>query len=260
MQVDKTTINDLSIFNTDETLSVFHRLDFTTTIGGKDWLRALLAKTYDNQKQIEDVQQLLQSLIPLLDNFPTIISNGTIMVIERFYETPLDEMPAHANTVNSVSYKVFHSADFSLARYSVDHFINFFKGLDSIVQLGSNASSVILRNTTTRIASLIARPVIREMIEWDKTKKLPYRLIIHFGNYMRRQYKQEALELVNIYSKLDAYCSMATACRRYHFCFPRFEESSQPALPSFAHHAGGIRHTANTTTELPVYDRRQHGR
>src|SRR3954454_25261340 len=162
MKVDRTTINDLSIFNADETLSVFHKLDFTTTIGGKDWLRALLAKPYDNLKQIEDMQQMLQSLIPLLDNFPTIISNGTIMVIERFYETPLDEMPSHANTVNSVSYKIFHSADFSLTRYSVEHFINFFKGLNALVQLCSNADSTILRNTSTRITSLIAKPVIRE--------------------------------------------------------------------------------------------------
>jgi DNA mismatch repair protein MutS len=230
MQVDKTTINDLSIFNADETLSVFHKLDFTTTIGGKDWLRALLAKPYDNLKQIEDMQQMLQSLIPLLDNFPTIISNGTIMVIERFYETPLDEMPSHANTVNSVSYKIFHSADFSLTRYSVEHFINFFKGLNALVQLCANVKSTILRNTATRIDSLITKPVIHQMIEWDKTKKLPYRLIIHFGNYMRRQYKQEALELVNIYSKMDAYCSMATACKRYQFSIPSFEESSQPFM------------------------------
>jgi len=230
MQVDRTTINDLSIFNADETLSVFHKLDFTTTVGGKDWLRVLLSKPYENLKQIEDMQQMLQSLIPLLDSFPTIISNGTIMVIERFYDTPLDEMPAHANTVNSFSYKILHSADYSLTRYSVEHFINFFKGLDSIIQLCSNANSTILRNTSTRIASLIAKPVIREMVEWDKTKKLPYRLIIHFGDYMRRQYKQEALELVNIYSKMDAYCSMATACRQYHFCIPTFEESSQPFM------------------------------
>ena len=69
------------------------------------------------------------------------------------------------------------------------------------MQLCSNANSTILRNTSTRIASLIAKPVIREMIEWDKTKKLPYRLIIHFGDYMRRQYKQEALELVNILAR-----------------------------------------------------------
>src|SRR6478736_2070921 len=173
MQVDRTTVNDLSIFSADETLSVFHKLDFTTTIGGKDWLRALLSKPLDNLKQIGDMQQMLQSLMPLLDSFPTIISNGTIMVIERFYETPLDEMPSHVNTVNSVSYKFLHSADFSLTRYSVEHFINFFKGLDAIVQLCANTKSYILQNTTTRIASLIAKPVIREMIEWDKTKKLP---------------------------------------------------------------------------------------
>src|SRR5690349_12941880 len=129
MQVDKTTINDLSIFHADETLSVFHKLNFTNTVGCRNWLWALLSKPYDNLKQIKEMQQMLQNLIPLLDSFPTIISNGTIMVIERFYETPLDEMPSHANDVNSMSYRIFHASDFSLAKYSVEHFTNFFKGL-----------------------------------------------------------------------------------------------------------------------------------
>ena len=128
MQIDKTTISDLSIFHSDETLSVFHKLDFTNTVGGKDWLRILLAKPLNNLTQIKEVQQLLQSIMPLLGSFPITISNGTLMVIERFYETPLDEMPSHANAVNSVAYKIIHSADFSLARYSSIILLIFLRG------------------------------------------------------------------------------------------------------------------------------------
>ena len=56
MQADKTTLNDLSIFHSEEEQSVFHHLDFTTTIGGKDWLRhlrylALKEKQRANKRQ-----------------------------------------------------------------------------------------------------------------------------------------------------------------------------------------------------------------
>ena len=44
MQADKTTLNDLSIFQHEEEQSVCHHLNFTKTVGGKDWLRLLLSR------------------------------------------------------------------------------------------------------------------------------------------------------------------------------------------------------------------------
>ena len=34
METDKTTLNDLSIFNHDEEFSIFNKLNFTRTVGG----------------------------------------------------------------------------------------------------------------------------------------------------------------------------------------------------------------------------------
>ncbi len=39
MQVDKDTLHDLSIFNSDESASIFNYLNQTGTIGGKEMLR-----------------------------------------------------------------------------------------------------------------------------------------------------------------------------------------------------------------------------
>ena len=38
MQIDITSYNDLSIFHTEEEFSVFHKLNFTRTAAGKEWL------------------------------------------------------------------------------------------------------------------------------------------------------------------------------------------------------------------------------
>ena len=38
MEIDNITYEDLSLFNKEEEFSIFHKLDFTRTRGGKDTL------------------------------------------------------------------------------------------------------------------------------------------------------------------------------------------------------------------------------
>ena len=228
MQADKTTINDLSIFNAEEELSIFNKLDFTTTVGGKDWLRILLGKPLNSLKKIEETQQTITDLMVLLPKLPQAISNGTIMVVERFYDTALDEIPSPANAANGVTYKLFHSADFSLTRYSISHFIDLFKGLSSFANLVSKTGSSFLQSTSARIGLLLAPPVVQQMIQWNKNEKLSFAQVLHFGGFIRRQYKAETLELIDIYNKLDAYISLATASKKFNFSMPQFKESEMP--------------------------------
>ncbi len=229
MQADKTTVNDLSIFNAEEELSIFNKLNFTTTVGGKEWLRILLSKPLGSLKKIEETQQTISCLIALLPRLPHNISNGTIMVVERFYDTAIDEIPS-PNAANGLTYKIFHAADYSLTRYSVSHFIELFKGLSAFAGLVAKTESSFLQNTGNRISQLLAQPVVKGMIEYDKNQKLTFAQVLYFGGFVRRQYKEEALELTDIYNKLDAYISLATACKNYHFSMPEFRESETPVL------------------------------
>ena len=57
MQLDAFTYSDLSIFHRDETYSVFHKLDFTTTIGGRlaleDVFRNALKKKFGSDDNFD---------------------------------------------------------------------------------------------------------------------------------------------------------------------------------------------------------------
>ncbi|HNL83471.1 MAG TPA: DNA mismatch repair protein MutS, partial [Chitinophagaceae bacterium] len=67
MQTDKVTLQDLSIFNADESLSVLHYLNFTTTNRGKPFLYNILSHPLSTIEEIEDTQttiQYLNTLIP----------------------------------------------------------------------------------------------------------------------------------------------------------------------------------------------------
>ncbi|MBW7952917.1 MAG: DNA mismatch repair protein MutS, partial [Chitinophagaceae bacterium] len=89
MQVDKITQLDLSLFSTDENLSIFHLLNYTTTSRGKDYLHYILNNPLSTLAEIEDAQNTIQQLQLLLPRWKHTINNGTLMVIEKFYETPL---------------------------------------------------------------------------------------------------------------------------------------------------------------------------
>ncbi len=230
MQVDKTTLADLSIFNNEEECSVFHHLNFTHTNEGREHLRILLSKPLANIADIIDVQQTIQQLQQVAAQWPVTITNGTIMVLERFFDTPINSYPSSPSAVNSFVYKLVSSPDYSITKYSVEHFIGFVKGMKQVAELLDQPTSKQLQANIGRIELLLKKSTVQQMLQNKKTLPLTPVEILQFANFMRFQFKHEMYELINIFSKLDAYLSLATACSKYGFCFPEFSETAQPFI------------------------------
>lgn len=228
MQVDKTTLNDLSIFQHEEELSVFHHLNFTHTNEGREYLRYLLGKPLTTIADITDTQKAIQYLQAVQAQWPQSITNGTVMVIEKFYETPLDSFPEQPNAFNSLMYKVFSGPDYSLTKYSVGHFIGFVKGMQEVAVLLAASQSHKLQSMAGRIKVILNKPVVQEVLLWQKHQPLPAAKALHFALFLRHKYKQESYELIDLYSRLDAYLSMAIASSKYGFYFPAMEDAPQP--------------------------------
>src|SRR5258708_2720895 len=119
MDTDKTTLADLSIFSAEEEFSVFNKLNLTRTALGREQLRLNFAHALQSIEEIRGVQQTVKTILERRKNWPIQISNGTLMVIERFYDSSIDQIPARPALITAINYKVFHSADFSLVKYSV---------------------------------------------------------------------------------------------------------------------------------------------
>ena len=231
MQADKTTVNDLSIFHNEEEQSVFHRLDFTTTIGGRDWLRYLLANPYSDLDKIQETQQMLQLMIKKEDQWPVVITNGTVMVVNKYYDSSIDQIPHDPGLLSSIYYKIVKSQDFSLIKFSVTHFIDFAIGLKQIVDCFDKENNPkLLQTVLDRIIFLTDKPVIKTMMNWNKKQKLSNKNYLIFGHYLRYHFKDRALELAEIYSRLDAYHSMAVASKKFGFCFPAIKKTDTPFI------------------------------
>lgn len=233
MEIDKTTLTDLSIFNAEEEFSVFSKLNLCTTTSGRDQLHVNFSHPLKNLEAIKGVQQTIQLIIKDQHKWPTQISNGTILMIEKFYSATIDEIPSNPSSLGALSYKLFHGPDFSLVKYSVQHCFDFIKGMQALVQNFLHSESPApLKKLLEQIKKIIAKEQF-EMVEKNKniaSLTLPQQL--HFANFIRYNYKQNLLELLDAHARLDAWFGMAQAVKKYGLIFPEFIEKEQPVLIS----------------------------
>jgi len=228
MQVDKVTENDLSIFHTDEEQSVFHHLNHTLTNGGRQYLRYLIANPLTSIEKINDTQKTIGHLQHIIDQWPVSPTNGTIMVLEKFYESSIDSYPKIPDALNSFWYQFFHQSDYSLTLFTIQHAIDFLQGMQKIVELTNTIGSKgQLYTITEKIEHILNKTPIQEMIQKNKNK-LRNAEVLTCANFIKHRYKTDLFELINLYGKLDAYLSLAKAGVKYDFSFPEMIDQKEP--------------------------------
>ena len=231
MQIDKITFNDISIFHQEEEASIFHKLNFTKTVGGKEWLRRYFTEPHHDLKRIIGTQQIIKTLLNHIDDWPLEITNGTIIMMAKFLDYNLDPIPQNPNPVNSVTYKLLHSADYSMTKYSVKHFADFMRGLRKIILLFKDAELPgSLSFYIDRMLKLLQEGPLLQLSKTGEDEKFSIQQNLYYGYHMRVHYKSELHELIDIYSRLEAWYSMAMAVKTFDLHFPEFIEQEEPFL------------------------------
>jgi len=230
MDVDITTYNDLALFHHEEEFSVFHKLNFTRTAEGKEWLLRFFRNPYTDIRLIRETQDIVKLIASKQDQWPTNISNGTLMVVSRYYETAIAGLPPD-DFLNSYSYKIFHSPDFGMVKYSLTHFADFLRGMKQLTDLLINEDMpASLNRFLSRARDLYSRGLAEELASFVPGHQFTVAEVIKYGRYLKHSFKTPLLELMAIYGRLDAWYSMATAMLHYQLCLPRFIESGPPSI------------------------------
>lgn len=231
MQIDAISFNDISIFHPEEEFSIFHKLNFTRTTGGKEWLRYYFTQPLHDLASIRGTQELIRALMAHVDHWPEDISNGTILVIDKFLDYPLDSISSNLNSVNSLAYKLLHSEDYSMSKYSITHFADFFRGLRRIVTLMDGVElPKNIRIYIDRIDGIIREPALKALSDMDPGYRFNIRENLFYAKQVRITYRTRILELIDIYSRIDAWYSMAMAVKKYALVFPEFVDSATPLV------------------------------
>ena len=225
MDIDKTTFNDISVFHQEEEYSIFHKLNFTRTIGGKEWLKRFFTQPHHDLKRIMGTQKIIRVIMDHIEEWPTGISNGTVMVIEKFLDYNLDPVPENPNLVRSQLYKLLHSEDYSMAKYSIKHFADFFRGMKILSSLFADIDlPPYFKFYIDRISHLLREPSLKQLADTLPGQNFTQVENLYFSHFVRDRFRSETLELIDIYSRLDAWYSMAVAVKRFDLSFPEFVE------------------------------------
>lgn len=229
MQIDKTSFNDISIFHQEEQYSIFHKLNFTRTVGGKEWLRRFFSEPHSDLKRITGTQTIIKTLLDHLEDWPTEITNGTVIMMDKFLDYNLDPISENQNIVNDLSYKLLHSADYSMVKFSMKHFADFFRGLKKLSQLFTAADLPLqIQFYLERIEKSLQEEALKKLANFPADDKLTIGQNLYYANYFKNNYRTEVHELMDIFSRFDAWFSMAMAVKTYNLHFPEFIESDQP--------------------------------
>ena len=231
MNIDKQSFNDISIFHQEEEFSIFHRLNFTRTVGGREWLRKFFSEPHDSLDKILGTQRVIRTLLEHVKDWPLDISNGTVLVMDKFMDYPLDPISEAPASFNNLFYKWIHSGDYSMVKYSVTHFADFYRGIRKIAELLEGIDlPPNMKLYIDRITGLLREGPLAKLADTEPGQKFSVSQNLYFGYHLRGRYKNPTIEQIDVYSPLDAWYSMAVAVKTFNLSFPEFVEQDTPLV------------------------------
>jgi len=231
MEADKTTLFDLNIFDKEGVHAIFDRINYTNTTNGEAQLHDFLMRPLGSLSQIEGIQQTIKSILTVTNRWPSGITNGTLMVVEKFYDTPVDIIAGKVTRYQALLYKVFNSPDFSLIEYSILHCFDFIKGMKSITQLLLNEETPVpLKRVLQEVDAIVNKPALDLINQHENVKTLAKKDLLQLGFFVRNGFKAEMKTLLQLHAKIDAWYGMAMAVEKLNLVFPTFIESELPVV------------------------------
>lgn len=231
MQIDQISFSDISIFHQEEEFSIFHKLNFTRTTGGREWLRKFFSEPYSDLNKIRGTQKVIRTFMEHIRDWPTDISNGTVLVMDKFMDYSLDPISEAPASFNNLLYRWLHSEDYAMVKYSVPHFADFYRGIRKVAELLEDLDlPPAIKLYIDRIQGILKEAPLQKLSETGAGQKFTVRQNLHYAYHIKGRYKTNTLELIDIFSRLDAWYSMAVAVKTYHLTFPEFVEQETPLV------------------------------
>src|SRR5687768_3732971 len=229
MHLDSTTYNDISVFHQEEEFSIFHKLNFTRTVYGKDWLRRFFSEPHHELKRILGTQKIIRTLSEHVEEWPSEISNGTLLVVEKYLDYNLDPIPEEPNAFNSWLYTLLHVEDYRMVKYSIGHMADFYRGIKRLVTIFSEQDlPSFFKIYIERAEQLLKEAPLAKLAATKKGERFTAIQNLYYGYHLHNRYKTDTFELIDIFGRLDAWYSMAVAVKKYNLVFPEFIERAEP--------------------------------
>lgn len=228
MQVDAITLKDIGLLDSDGQTGLASHLNFCKTNGGGFYFTHLLSNPLSNRLTIETRQEAIQIVIKQLGFFESLkTTNGTTLVIEKFFETAFKKTSPYPNWWESGWYQIFNKADYSLMKYSVEHLNTFINDFDRwLIAFEYERQNPIINKWYQEIDKILS--VDNLLSVRQKKEKMNATGILQLSHFYIYHYKNQIRALLQLFYEIDAYFSLAKAHSHYTFEFPTWLEQDQP--------------------------------
>ncbi|MBX2904816.1 MAG: hypothetical protein KF744_02175 [Taibaiella sp.] len=236
MQNDKTTLKDLSIFPADGSGGVFALIDRTVTQEGREALRKHILQPPASYEALSDLQDVIRYWHAQPGRWPAGISNGTLVMLEKFFEAADNTAPPAtgiAGLVAQLLQKMFNKREYFFTKFSVSHLSDFLNGCTQLSDLLEDEGlPAFLRRELESIKSELQYPLTEELIA--VTERTAFTQLQMLQYRARREMKNITYRLIAIYARLDAWHSLALATLEHKWTFPEL----LPEKPVLLHASG----------------------
>ncbi|UYQ92041.1 DNA mismatch repair protein MutS [Chitinophaga horti] len=177
---------------------------------------------------------MLRFILEQETQWPTQITNGTIVVVENYLNAEIEPISSNSGPallLSATVMKTIYAPDFGFIRFSFAQLLNLLRGFKHLVSVyNKDTTPAVLRSLVERAAHLLRQREFDDIMSLDDAGTLNYVQILRYDNLIRRKHKKVLWELTELYTRLDAYYSMAMAVRRFNLHFPSFREGNDPYI------------------------------
>lgn len=239
MLSDKTTLRDLSIFPVDGGNGVFALINRTTTQAGADALRKHVLQPPATYEHLCQVQAAVKFWAEHLKEWPTEISNGTLVMLDKFFDSADSAAPPPGGVAGWLSVlfqKTLNKSEYFFTKFSVSHLSDLLKGCQRLLLLQALPQlPALMADELKLIAEDLNHPLADALLA--VTDKTNYTDLARLQYEARRVLKKRILRLISSYARIDAWQSMARAGQEHQWHFATLLAEQPVAL-----HATGMYH------------------
>jgi len=220
MRNDKTTLRDLSIFSSDGG-GIFGLIDHTTTHNGREALRKLAHQPPASPEALQELQDTVRFWTEHPDSWPEIISNGTLVMLEKFFEAANTAAPAPGDIsllFGTFMQKFLNRSEYFFTQFSVSHIADFLKGCRQLCESAGGQAPALLQRELEAMRRELAHPLTDEVVAVGPDT--PYKIMARISHRVRREMKPVILRLIQHYARIDAWQSLARATLHQGWHFP----------------------------------------
>lgn len=223
MHNSKRTLKDLSFSGAEAEGNLMNLIDRCTTFVGRTELKRQLAKAPASFIALQEQQDAIRYWAEHPQYWPELITNGTIVMLEKFYESA-DSYSGNHGGINIMSgkffQKLFNRNEYHFTQFSLGLLSDFLKGCQQFVDLLKDKDNlpVLLTKTFDAMQAALDHRLTKDLININKHTS--FKEVAQLSFQARREMKYNVHQLISYYALLDAWQGMGRASIEHHWHFP----------------------------------------